>query len=84
MSRGQANAIGLVPAFDPFDPLKKTYAFPKRFKIEVLEGTGRMVDGVWVKDPDGYEWEVYHFLKDADKMGGRQGDESKNELAACC
>ena len=21
----------------------------------------------WVNDPDGYEWEVYHFLKDAEK-----------------
>ncbi len=38
----------------------------------------------WVKDPDGYEWEVYHFLKDDDQMGGRQGDDSKKELAACC
>ena len=38
----------------------------------------------WVKDPDGYEWEVYHFLKDDDQMGGRQGVESQKELAACC
>lgn len=41
-------------------------------------------DKFWVKDPDGYEWEVYHFLKDADNMGGRQGDETKKDLVACC
>lgn len=42
-------------------------------------------DKFWVKDPDGYEWEVYHFLKDDDKMGGRQavGEENK-ELIGCC
>ncbi|WP_420576875.1 ArsI/CadI family heavy metal resistance metalloenzyme [Ekhidna sp.] len=39
----------------------------------------------WVKDPDGYEWEVYHFLKDDDKMGGRQdAKEGKKDLVACC
>ena len=38
----------------------------------------------WVKDPDGYEWEVYHFLKDADKMGGRQTDNENKELVGCC
>ncbi|MEQ9468851.1 MAG: ArsI/CadI family heavy metal resistance metalloenzyme [Ekhidna sp.] len=42
-------------------------------------------DKFWVRDPDGYEWEVYHFLKDDDKMGGRQSvGESKKELAGCC
>lgn len=42
-------------------------------------------DKFWVKDPDGYEWEVYHFLKDDNKMGGRQAaEESKKELAGCC
>lgn len=39
----------------------------------------------WVKDPDGYEWEVYHFLKDDDKMGGRQTENAPaKELAGCC
>lgn len=42
-------------------------------------------DKFWVKDPDGYEWEVYHFLKDDDKMGGRQANsEEKSELIGCC
>ncbi len=42
-------------------------------------------DKFWVKDPDGYEWEVYHFLKDDDKMGGRQSiSEDNKELVGCC
>lgn len=42
-------------------------------------------DKFWVKDPDGYEWEVYHFLKDDDQMGGRSAiDENKKELVGCC
>lgn len=44
-----------------------------------------MQNKFWVKDPDGYEWEVYHFLKDDDKMGGRQdAKEGKKDLVACC
>lgn len=39
----------------------------------------------WVKDPDGYEWEVYHFLEDSDSKGGRNtSGNSKMELAGCC
>lgn len=39
----------------------------------------------WVKDPNGYEWEVYHFLKDADSMGGNKRVAStNNELVGCC
>jgi len=34
----------------------------------------------WVNDPDGYEWEVYHFLEDAKDQGGRK----ENELVTCC
>lgn len=42
-------------------------------------------DKFWVKDPDGYEWEVYHFLKDAEEMGGRQTSTEENkELIGCC
>ena len=42
-------------------------------------------DKFWVKDPDGYEWEVYHFLKDDDKMGGHQSiSEEDKELTGCC
>lgn len=37
-------------------------------------------DKFWVKDPDGYEWEVYHFLEDVEEMGGRDGLGD----AACC
>lgn len=31
----------------------------------------------WVNDPDGYEWEVYHFLKDAENP-------ERYSAAACC
>ena len=44
-------------------------------------------DKFWVRDPDGYEWEVYHFLKDDTQMGGRQvlaEDEKSKELVGCC
>lgn len=42
-------------------------------------------DKFWVKDPDGYEWEVYHFLKDDDQMGGRASiDATNKELVGCC
>ncbi|NQZ75928.1 MAG: hypothetical protein HRT61_07425 [Ekhidna sp.] len=37
----------------------------------------------WVKDPDGYEWEVYHFLQDSESMGGRTKS-TKGDLVACC
>lgn len=32
----------------------------------------------WVEDPDGYEWEVYHFLEDATT------DQQKKETHTCC
>jgi len=39
----------------------------------------------WVKDPDGYEWEVYHFLKDDDQKGGRKAmGKGMEELVGCC
>ena len=41
-------------------------------------------DKFWVTDPDGYEWEVYHFLKDDDKPGGREKLAEGKELASCC
>ena len=49
-------------------------------------------DKFWVKDPDGYEWEVYHFIEDDEQMGGREGidgevcctPEEKQTQAACC
>lgn len=34
-------------------------------------------DKFWVNDPDGYEWEVYHFLEDVEKN-------QKKQAAACC
>ncbi len=37
-------------------------------------------DKFWVKDPDGYEWEVYHFLEDTGEMGGRDSLEN----GPCC
>jgi hypothetical protein len=59
----ELRSIGFVPAFDPMNPQRDTYAFPKRFKIEVLEGSSRLVNGVWLKDPDGTEWtEVVNWL----------------------
>ena len=59
----ELDSIGMVPAFDPADPLVKTYAFPRRFKIEVMEGIGTNVDGVW-KVVDAGEWiEVVNWLE---------------------
>jgi len=37
----------------------------------------------WVSDPDGYEWEVYHFLKDDNKLKSDQV-EGQKELVGCC
>jgi len=34
-------------------------------------------DKFWVNDPDGYEWEVYHFLDDVELNDGKPA-------AACC
>lgn len=58
------SSIGMVPAFDPVDPLGKTYAFPKRFKIEVLEGFGAIIDGKWTL-VEADEWiEVVNWLEE--------------------
>jgi len=35
-------------------------------------------DKFWVSDPDGYRWEVYHFIKDA------QPGDQQQELMGCC
>ncbi|MFY0599167.1 MAG: VOC family protein [Cyclobacteriaceae bacterium] len=35
-------------------------------------------DKFWVNDPDGYEWEVYHFLEDVNT------DEPKHSAVSCC
>ncbi len=32
----------------------------------------------WVNDPDGYEWEVYHFLEDT------KSNEKKYSAVGCC
>jgi len=37
-------------------------------------------DKFWVNDPDGYEWEVYHFIKDASVNSSMKS----NELIGCC
>jgi catechol 2,3-dioxygenase-like lactoylglutathione lyase family enzyme len=49
-------------------------------------------DKFWVNDPDGYEWEVYHFLGDVEDFGSREELENapccspseKKEVASCC
>ena len=35
-------------------------------------------DKFWVNDPDGYEWEVYHFIEDVNR------NEEKYTAAPCC
>lgn len=35
-------------------------------------------DKFWVNDPDGYEWEVYHFIEDVNQ------NEEKYTAAPCC
>ncbi|MEP5611860.1 MAG: ArsI/CadI family heavy metal resistance metalloenzyme [Cyclobacteriaceae bacterium] len=49
-------------------------------------------DKFWVADPDGYEWEVYHFISDDSRMGSKAEAEGeaccspaeKEGAAACC
>ena len=37
-------------------------------------------DKFWVRDPDGYEWEVYYFIKDAESGASTKS----NDLVGCC
>lgn len=49
-------------------------------------------DKFWVADPDGYEWEIYHFISDDSRMSSKadaEGEacctpEEKEGAAACC
>ena len=71
------------------DLVQKKQEIESLIKIELEENNTSccyaVQDKFWVKDPDGYEWEVYHFLKDSDKMGGHKAaSNSPQELAACC
>jgi signal transduction histidine kinase len=59
----ELHSIGLVPSNNPFGQQTRTYGFPKRFKIEILQGTGFMENDVWVRGPDRTEWvEVVNWL----------------------
>jgi signal transduction histidine kinase len=62
-------AVALVPAFVPETAEKGGYAFPRRFKIEIMERGGVWVggdDGKWVIPPPPYDWiEVVNWM-DAD------------------
>ena len=57
-------AIALVPAFVPGG--EGSYAFPKRFKIEIMDRGAGWVggdDGEWVVPPPPYEWvEVVNWM----------------------
>ncbi|MEO9476842.1 MAG: ArsI/CadI family heavy metal resistance metalloenzyme [Cyclobacteriaceae bacterium] len=35
-------------------------------------------DKFWVSDPDGYEWEVYHFIEDVQQLAKKQS------AVSCC
>ena len=48
-------------------------------------------DKFWVNDPDGYEWEIYHFIEDDEKFSSREEVEGEpccqkadKVGAACC
>ena len=47
-------------------------------------------DKIWAQDPNGYRWEVYQFIGDADAMACAPGDcttkqvEKPQEAGACC
>ncbi len=66
----------------------------KIVELEEMETTCcyAIQDKFWVADPDGYEWEVYHFISDDAKMGSKgdaNGDaccapSDKKEEVACC
>lgn len=40
-------------------------------------------DKFWVKDPDGYDWEFYQFIEDAQGMTSKPEDETVG-AAPCC
>ncbi len=57
----ELGAIALVPAFVP--EASGAYAFPKRFKIDVLDSGGHWADGHWVRDETRQKWvEVANWL----------------------
>ena len=63
------DSIALVPAFVTGDSKLESYAFPKRFKIEVLESRGKWMGGDeaeggrWVENRELAEWvEVANWL----------------------
>jgi signal transduction histidine kinase len=59
----ELGAIAFVPAFVPEEA--GAYAFPKRFKIDVLESGGRWADGRWVRDEKRQKWtEVANWLNE--------------------
>jgi len=66
----ELGSIALAPAFNPLDPDGGVYAFPQRFKIEVLETTGRWERGTgeteeerWVTEA--VEWvEVVNWMEE--------------------
>ncbi len=57
----ELGSIALVPAFVP--EASGAYAFPKRFRIDVLESGGHWTDGHWVRDETRQKWtEVVNWL----------------------
>jgi signal transduction histidine kinase len=60
------DSIGLVPVMTPLSQVPTTYGFPKRFKVEVLQGTAELIDGEWVGGPDQTEWETVANWLDED------------------
>ena len=52
------SAIALVPAINPRERHGESYAFPKRFKVEVMEATG-----VWSDEKDLWTKETFQWVE---------------------
>lgn len=64
------------------DLAQKKAVLSETVKIELEEENTTccyaVQDKFWVNDPDGYEWEIYHFLEDAEKK------DKKHSAVQCC
>ena len=62
------DSIALAPAFNQLDPEAGVYAFPKRFKIEVMKAGNSVFDketGMWVQGKETGDWiDVVNWMEE--------------------